>query len=182
MPVPRGARGAGALAAALIAAVLVCASAVEVRAEEPFEISGEIDGLYPGAEATLTARVVNPYPFPIRVVTTRATVLDARDGCPASLLEVRDARTSAEIPAHGSGTVPLHVTLDRAAPDACQGATWPLVFSGTALVDGSSARLPETSILGVARSLGLVVFGLAVAALALVLAGRARRGDHRRVP
>ena len=178
---PRGARGAGVLAAAVIASALVCASADEVRAEEPFEISGEVDGLYPGTDVTLTAEIANPYPFAIQVVSTRATVLDARDGCPASLLEIDDARSSVEIPARGIGSVSLRVRLDRAAPDACQGATWPLLFSGTA-VNEAAAELPETSALGGVRNLGLVAFVVALAAFATLLAARARRRHHGRAP
>jgi hypothetical protein len=173
---PRGVRRAGGVAASLIVAlVLVELSALPVRAEDGFEIAGEVVGLYPGAHATLDAQVTNPHPFAIRVITTTVTVLDAGPACPASMLEIGDSQASVEIPPRETGTVPLDVRMSRGAPNACQGATWPLQFTGTAVGTGSSG-LPGTSMIDPRSLSALVTIGAALLAIGIVAVGRDRRG------
>jgi hypothetical protein len=122
-------------------------ASVRAQEKDEFEITGEVGGLYPGAEVTLQTRVTNPHPFPIRVTSVAATVGDAGPGCPASMLEVGGSEEAVEIPAGETRSVPLAVRMDRTAPDACQGATWPLEFRGTATdvepaTGGSPSRPP----------------------------------------
>jgi hypothetical protein len=121
------------IAAGVIAALfLIGQGAASVHAEENFTITGEVGGLYPGAETTLNAQVTNPQPFPIRVTSVAVRVRDASPGCPASMLEIRGSENAVEVPPGATRSVRLDVRMDRSAPDACQGATWPLEFTGTA--------------------------------------------------
>jgi hypothetical protein len=175
VPDPGGVRRArGAVAWVIAALLLEAAMAPSVHAQDGFSIAGEVDGLYPGAEATLEARVTNPHPFTIRVISTSATVFDASPSCPASMLDIGDSETSVDVPPRGTGTVPLEVRMSLSAPDACQGATWPLEFSGTAVSDGPGA-LPGTGMISTGGSALLVAIGAAVMVGALIAVGRERR-------
>jgi hypothetical protein len=172
----------GGVAAAVLVALIVSAVAAptSTRAQDEFQIGGEVEGLYPGAAATLEATVTNPHPFAIRVTNAGATVLDAGTGCPASMLQVDDAEPDVVIPAHSTGTVSLRVRMSRSAPDACQGATWPLRFTGTA-VGPSTDGLPSTNLLDPRTMPGAAIFGAALFGLALLVARRARRTRTRSV-
>jgi hypothetical protein len=114
-----------------IALTVLIGSGMPVRAADGFAITGQVDGLYPGADMTLNARVANPYPFTIRVTSLGVTVRDAGPACPASVIEVQDSRAQGDIPSNATGTVPLEIRMDPTAPDACQGATWTLTFAGS---------------------------------------------------
>jgi hypothetical protein len=187
VPERRGVRKAGAIAACVIAAlILVGLGAQSVHAQGGFVIAGEVDGLFPGAETTLDARLTNPHPFPIRVISTSAIVLDASPGCPASMLQIGDSQMTVVVPAGGTGTVPLHVRMSRSAPDECQGATWPLEFTGTAVGTAPTAQ-PDTSIDDPGpstrdpRSLAaLFAVGAALTLAGLLVFGRDRGGRGRR--
>jgi hypothetical protein len=165
----------GGVAAAVLAALIVSAVfAPRIHAEDGFELSGEVDGLYPGAQVTLEATVTNPHPFAIRVTDAGATVLDAGSACPASMLQVERAEPNVVIGAHSTGTVSLQVRMSRRAPDACQGATWPLRFTGVA-EEVPTVQLPSTSVLDPRTMPGAAIFGAALIGLALLVARWARR-------
>jgi hypothetical protein len=179
---PRSVRRAGGIAACVIVAVvLIGLSAPSVHAQGGFEIAGEVDGLFPGADMTLDAEVTNPYPFAIRVISTTVTVLDASPACPASMLEIGDSHATVEVPPGGTGTVPLDVRMSLNAPDACQGATWPLEFTGTA-VGTATSGLPGTSVIDPRDLAALVVIGAAMLAAGIVAISRDRRRYRRRTP
>jgi hypothetical protein len=176
---PGGVRGAGAVVACVIAALsLVGLGAPSASAHDEFEIAGEVDGLYPGAETTLDALVTNPYPFAIQVISASATVGDASSACPASMLEVGDAQTTVEVPATSTGSVPLRVRMHASAPDACQGATWPLLFTATAVRTGVSG-LPGTDVRDPERQAALALIGSLLLVAGFMLARR-RRGHRSR--
>jgi hypothetical protein len=171
-------RVAGSLARGLalgsIAATVLIGPGTAVRAADGFVITGQVDGLYPGAEMTLEAGVTNPYPFSIRVTSVGVTVRDAGPACPASMIEVRDSRAEVDIPANATGTVPLAIRMDVTAPDACQGATWTLIFAGTALADGAS-DLPSTNTVPVHDLFALGAIGALIVAAGLLAGLRRRR-------
>jgi hypothetical protein len=182
MQQPDGVRRAGGVATCVIAAlVLVGLSAPSVRAQDGFEIAGEVDGLYPGADATLEARVSNPHPFAIRVISTTASALDASPACPASMIEIGDLTAAVVIPPGGSGSVPLDVRLSAGAPDDCQGATWPLEFTGTA-VGTPTSGLPGTSMLDPRTPATLLAIGAVLLVGALIAGSRDRRRRRTRAP
>jgi hypothetical protein len=179
---PGGVRRFGDVAACVVAAlVLVGLSASSVHAEDAFEIAGEVDGLYPGADTTLDARVTNPHPFPIRVISTTVNVRDASSGCPASMLDIGDAQATAEVPAGGTSTVRLEVRMSRSAPDACQGVTWPLEFAGTAIGTPTSG-LPGTSMLDPRSPVFLAAIGAVLLVGALIAGGRDHGRHYQRAP
>jgi hypothetical protein len=117
-----------------------------------FVISGNVTGLYPGGSVTLALRLHNPLHPSIRVDTITIVSGPANGACPASNL------------AAGSGLAPLNnlytitlspprvipggqsvdgpqvpITLRKGAPDACQNATFVLLYSGSATrADGDS--------------------------------------------
>lgn len=161
------------LAAGSIAAMILIGPGTQVRAVEGFAITGQVDGLYPGADMTLDARVTNPYPFPIRVTSVGVTVQDAGPACPAWVIEVRDSRAEVDIPPNATGTVPLSIRMDPTAPDACQGATWRLKFAGTALAPGES-DLPSTNTIPVQDLFALVAIGALIVAAGLLASLRRR--------
>jgi hypothetical protein len=166
----------------VIAALLLTGvSASSARAQDGFAISGEVDGLFPGADVTLDARVTNPHPFAIRVMSTSATVLDASEGCPASMLQVGDSQAPVEVPPGGTGIVPLDVRMSRNAPDACQGVTWPLRFTGTAIGTPTSG-LPGTNMIDPRSLPALIAIGVALLSGALIAGSRARPRRSRRAP
>ncbi len=122
--------------------LLIGPAMATVPAAEPIEITGEIDGLYPGSSATLQAQVVNPHPFPIEVISFDVAVSDASASCPASALEIRNVGTGVVIAAGETGTVPVEVQMTPTAPESCQGATWPLSYSATAVEVGPGGVVP----------------------------------------
>lgn len=163
----------------MAALVLIGLSAASVHAQDGFEIAGEVGGLFPGADTTLDAVVTNPHPFAIRVISTTVTVLDASQACPASMLEIGDSDATVEVPPGGTATVPLDVRMSLDAPDACQGATWPLRFTGTA-VGTPTSGLPGTSMIDPRSPAVLAAIGAVLLVGALIVRGRDRR-RHRRI-
>lgn len=165
-------------ATAIAALTFVAWSVPSAHADDRFTIAGEIDGLYPGAARTLDATVTNPYPFAIRVSSVTVIVGDAGPSCPATMLEVGGSAGGVEVAGHATGIVLLEVRMEMRAPDACQGATWPLRFTASGL-GPETTDLPGTSLIDPGRNPGLVAFGLAMALLACAMLARAGR-RHRR--
>lgn len=97
-----------------------------------FAISGSVNGLYPGLTKPLTLTVTNPQHFPIVVTSLTVTVRDARLGCTGDNVAVTAFGGPVPVPALASATVPLLITLAHHAPDACQGAVFPLLYSARA--------------------------------------------------
>ncbi len=121
------------------------------RVLEPkdFSIVPQLSGLgalYPGAPPqALPVTVANPNPVPIFVTSLRATPTGDPQGCAgAENLALIESSASAaaplRVPANGSVTLPVPGVSPPAVQlrdlphdqDACQGAHFPLAFSGTA--------------------------------------------------
>ena len=176
----------GGVATSVVAALVLMGPAAASEHDE-FRITGEIDGLYPGAEATLRARVTNPMPLTIRVTSVDVTVQDASPDCPARMLEVEGPRGTTDVPPGGTGTVPLDVRMDRSATDACQGVTWRLGFVATAVEveEASGAPAGPSGPGGLALTGGSLVLllvlaaSLAVAGFLALREGRRRGGEVR---
>jgi hypothetical protein len=99
-----------------------------------FTISGQVDGLYPGARRGLVLTVANPNNFVISVQTLTVTVrAPSASGCPASTLSVAPFSGSLLVPANGTAARSVLVTMSPTAVNACQDVTFPLVYSGTAV-------------------------------------------------
>jgi hypothetical protein len=97
-----------------------------------FRIAGSIRGLYPGDSAPLVLTVTNPNHFAIVVTSISTTVGRPRASCVASNLTVHRFSGQLEVPASRSAKVSVPVTLSHRAPNACQGALFPLTYSGLA--------------------------------------------------
>ena len=97
-----------------------------------FELSGDVDGLWPGGQRPLVVTVRNPYPFAIVLGSLTVGVASVSAACPASLLHVSTFDGEVRVAGRGTGTVELVASLDPGAPDECQGAEWELTYSATA--------------------------------------------------
>jgi hypothetical protein len=97
-----------------------------------FRIGGSVGGLYPGLAARLVLTVVNPQRYAIVVKSITTGVGTPKAGCGASNLTVGAFSGRLPVSARSSAEVSVRVTLVHSAPDACQGAVFPLQYSGLA--------------------------------------------------
>lgn len=97
-----------------------------------FTIDGDVDGLYPGASSQLQLSVTNNEPFAIVVVSIMTSVSDATSTCPASNLAVGSFIGHLSLRAGEQAVTTVAAVLRHGAPDACQGATFPLQYTGSA--------------------------------------------------
>jgi hypothetical protein len=100
-------------------------------AAQELTFDGDVTGLYPGIDTTITLRVVNPEPFEITVIAVTVAASDASASCPRSLLSFDQPGPNSRVAANTAGTIRVGVRMDRSAPDACQGAAWRLEFAGS---------------------------------------------------
>jgi hypothetical protein len=118
---------------------VLAANAVPAGKDPPFTISGSVDGLAPGVGSQLPLTVSNPYDFPIKVTTLTVGAGDAGGPCLGKSLEVQPLGGTVQVPARGSATTLLAVTLLKSSPEICQQATWPLTYGGQAVRVSSAA-------------------------------------------
>jgi hypothetical protein len=97
-----------------------------------FTIGGSVGGLFPGASKQLVLHVANPQHFAIVVTRIQTTVESPSQSCSGSYFTVPAFAGQLRVPAEGHAEVTVTVTLSHAAPDACQGAVFPLRYSGSA--------------------------------------------------
>jgi|SRR5918996_136130 hypothetical protein len=95
---------------------------------------GKLEGLYPGAVERLRVHVRNTTGRPVKLSWVRTKVLDASPECSRRNLEVRHRRRPRRPHPwigrrHSTRTVKVRAKLLASAPDACQGARWPLRFA-----------------------------------------------------
>jgi hypothetical protein len=98
------------------------------KVSSDLRVHGRIKGLYPGARKRLRVRVRNTYPRHARVRLVRTSVRSAGPDCSRANLHVRGNPRTRWIPAHSKILIRLRVRMSASAPDACQGATWPLRY------------------------------------------------------
>jgi len=103
---------------------------------KPLVVSGFVEGLYPGGTSTLQVTVTNDNNVAIAVASVRVDASDAGPSCPASVLTFTPPPAGLFIAAGATTNVPVGVTMAADAPDACQGATFPLRHT----VTGTKAR------------------------------------------
>jgi hypothetical protein len=105
-----------------------------------FTISGAVDGLFPGATSKLFVTVTNPNNQAMTVTDLSATLQSVSDapGCDASTADLTIGKYTGEdfdvaknSSASSSGYIPL--SLPHTVANACQGATYNLQYSGTAV-------------------------------------------------
>jgi hypothetical protein len=168
-----------------VAAMLTLGAATPVVAAEAdgFDISGEVDGLYPGAVSTMSAVVTNPQAFVIRVTTISVHVGDASADCPASMLRIDRTTPNVTIAAGATRRIPVDVRMLRRAPDSCQRVVFPLRLVATAVAadgdsdgDGGAPSAPHTAL----PITGSTIMSILVIATATVTAGSAIKRSTRR--
>jgi hypothetical protein len=96
--------------------------------EDAFSLHAAARGLFPGGTKALRVSITNPNPFRIRVVEISVRVLPDRERpeCSTDQLQASDFARELTVPGLGARDVRLWITMLRSAPDACQGATFPL--------------------------------------------------------
>lgn len=134
----RAARPVALLAALAVVAALLAAAAVgrPGGAEQPrrpaLTVHGSVSGLYPGVRTTLGVVVRNRSGRPVRVRLVEARVRRPVRACPTTVLRIDAARPGRVLRPGARTVVRLPVRLHRAAPDACQGVTFPLSLRAVA--------------------------------------------------
>ncbi len=104
--------------------------AVVASTRNAFGITGSVTGLYPGRSTSLQLTVANPQHHDITVTSIATTVGNASASCPSSYLQVTEFAGSVLVAAQHQVTVTVTASMLASAPDGCQGANFPLVYSG----------------------------------------------------
>jgi hypothetical protein len=97
------------------------------------EISGSVGPVYPLVDTLLGITVENPANFMVEVTKVTVTVGDASAACTADNLSVEAVEAPFTVPPRGEATITTPVRLVGSVVDACQGATFPLVYHATAV-------------------------------------------------
>jgi len=167
------------LALLAVVAFATIAAAPAHADEQRFTLSTTYSGLYPGADVTVPVTVHNPLSYDLAVHTADVTVGDAGPGCPAANLVAGSYSGDVVAAAHRDATIPIRMQMPNTAPDACQGATFPLVFTASGgPADGGADTGPGG---GFAFTGAASLTGAAIGAVAL-LAGIMLLVTRRRAP
>ena len=98
-----------------------------------FPVSGSVTGLAPGASVPLVVSITNPFGISIVVQRVGAVASDASPLCTTDFLVIEGTRGELLIPPGKTATDALVASLTPSAPDACQGAVFPLSYDGRAV-------------------------------------------------
>ncbi len=121
------------LTAALVAGTMLSAGALNTTApDNTFTLSADAEGLFPGANLTVALTAHNPQAYALVVKAAAVTVGDATPQCSAANVSAQSFAGDVTVAAHSSAIIPIQMQMSMAAPDACQGATFPLVLEATA--------------------------------------------------
>jgi hypothetical protein len=102
------------------------------KSSSKFSATGSVDGLYPGATIPLTLTLINNTGATIEVTSLTVAVANASSSCVASNLVVGAFDGPVTVPKKGSAPTVIPITMRTQAPNACQGATFSLTYSGDA--------------------------------------------------
>ena len=142
---------AGSYSVTAVAAGVVNPATFSLINDKSFTIAGNIpgsstQGFYPGLTQPLNLTITNPYNFSITLTGITVTVPsgNAQSGCANSNMTVSrafNALPAVQIPANTTETLTAanataaqlpQLTMLHSAPNACQGASFQLGYSGTA--------------------------------------------------
>lgn len=115
------------LAGALVLAGGTAAGAADHR----FTLSANFVGLYPNAVVDVPVTVHNPLDYDLAVHSASVRVGDASPACTSTNLQAQSFTGDVVVRAGTDGTIPLRMHMPASTPDACQGATFPLVFTAS---------------------------------------------------
>ena len=107
-------------------------AAVDMAAPPRFQISGGVDGLFPGIRTRLRLSIRNPNPVAIVVRRIHTTVRRAGGTCPPGTIRIQRFKGSRRIPALGVKRVTVTVRMLSNAPDTCAGQRYRLSYRGSA--------------------------------------------------
>jgi hypothetical protein len=105
----------------------------QANGHRDFVVSGQVENLGPGGTQPMVLTVRNPNSVGIRVTSLTVRAGAASVACQASSLTLPQWTGSLVVPKNGTATLTVNVVLEPTAPDACQGARWPLTYGGTAV-------------------------------------------------
>ncbi len=161
----------------LTAAVLVVPVGTAGAAEQEFTLSVTYSGLYPNADLSVPVVVHNAQPFDLAVHSADVAVGDASPACPAENLIARSFVGDVVVGAGRDGTIPIRMQMPASAPDACQGATFPLRFraSGSPAGRDTSDEASGFAFTGAESASTALAGSIALGFGALLLAARRRR-------
>jgi hypothetical protein len=97
-----------------------------------FSISGTVTGLYPGKTRQLVLTVANPQKVSITVTSITTKVSNASTKCVAANLVVTAFSGHLVVPAGKTAKATVNATMPHSAPNGCQGAHFPLAYTGVA--------------------------------------------------
>lgn len=103
------------------------------EAARSFLVAGDVEGLAPGVTRSLSLLLSNPNTTAISVEKLSVSVGNSGTGCAGTNLRVGAFGAPVLIPSRGSAQVSLPVTMLGTAPAACEGATFPLTYNGSAV-------------------------------------------------
>jgi len=99
--------------------------------------STPVVGLYPGAAKTLTLRIKNTYPYPVKItaVKTKIAAPTNRPGCTGTRTNLLVSHRGGAIPIKPKKTasVIMTVVMPSTVLNACQGATFKITFTARAV-------------------------------------------------
>jgi hypothetical protein len=102
-------------------------------APKRFSITGHADGLMPGRRSPLPVKIRNPWSWPIRVTYVSAYIEASGRPCPVRNVQVQRFKGSFLVRRRSTRVLALNAGLRANAPTTCEGATFALTFSGTAV-------------------------------------------------
>ena len=105
----------------------------EVRAGRCAGENPGVEGLAPGVTRTLFLKLSNPNNGDISVQSLTVAVGDSSKTCTGANVRVGALTGPVFVPGRGTAQVTLPVTMLGTAPGACQGATFPLTYGGSAV-------------------------------------------------
>jgi hypothetical protein len=119
----------GALTSA--AAIPRPATPLGIPAARTVFVHGHVRGLYPGATRPMQVSVRNPAPVSVRLVRMTARVSNASSACLSRNVSIRRFVGAKTIAPLGRIRISLRSRMRRRAPNACQGARFPVTFTAT---------------------------------------------------
>lgn len=163
----------------IIAAPFVPTGAT-AHAARDFTLSADFVGLYPDADVDIPVTVHNPQTYPIAVQSASVTIGDASPTCTNANVTAQSFSGDVHVPAGDDATFPLRMHMLASAPDACQGASFPLTFTATgASLTGSATTNTHSNTGGFAftgtNPLPLAIAGATALTIGTLLVRRRRR-------
>ncbi len=105
---------------------------VSAEAASGFLVKGKTGPLFPGVTGELNLTIRNPFDFAIVVHSVRVVVRNASANCGGENLQTPGYTSDVKVKANSRVKVTAPITMAADAPNACQGKSFPLVFSGRA--------------------------------------------------